>query len=113
MEKKERCLLVFFHSFFFPDFFERKREKFCPPVFLITLRIFASIPEPSPYTFPKKGEKKIKKIKKSDLTKKKLTLSVLNILAISGTKGSSGLGSQSKEQIDNNTVTKVKKMNLE
>ena len=41
--------------------------------------------------------------------KKKLTLSVLNILAISGTKGSSGLGSQSKEQIDNNTVTKVKK----
>ena len=41
--------------------------------------------------------------------KKKLTLSVLNILAISGTKGSSGLGSQSKEQIDNNTVKKVKK----
>jgi len=31
------------------------------------------------------------------------SLSVLNILAISGTKGSSGFGSQSKEQIDNST----------
>jgi hypothetical protein len=30
-------------------------------------------------------------------------LSVLNILAISGTRGSSGLGSQSKEQTDSNT----------
>ena len=112
-KKKRDVLLVFFHNFSFPIFLREKGKKFCPPVFLITLRIFASIPEPSPYTFPKKGEKKIKKIKKSDLTKKKLTLSVLNILAISGTKGSSGLGSQSKEQIDNNTVTKVKKMNLE
>ena len=32
-----------------------------------------------------------------------LTRSVLNILAISGTSGSSGLGSQSREQIDSNT----------
>jgi len=31
------------------------------------------------------------------------SLSVLNILAISGTNGSSGFGSQSKEQIDNST----------
>ena len=62
MEKKERCFVGFFFHNFFPDFFERKREKFCPPVFLITLRIFASIPEPSPYTFPEK--KKIKMIKK-------------------------------------------------
>lgn len=32
-----------------------------------------------------------------------LSRSVLNILAISGTSGSSGLGSQSREQIDSNT----------
>jgi len=31
------------------------------------------------------------------------SLSVLNILAISGTKGSSGLGSHRREQIDNST----------
>lgn len=31
--------------------------------------------------------------------------SVLYILAISGTRGSSGFGSQSREQIDNKTVT--------
>jgi len=31
------------------------------------------------------------------------SLSVLNILAISGTKGSSGLGSHKREQIDNST----------
>ena len=36
-----------------------------------------------------------------------LTLSVLNILAISGTSGSSGLGSHRREQMDNNTeITK-------
>ena len=40
-----------------------------------------------------------------------LTLSVLNILAISGTKGSSGFGSQSKEQIDNSTEKNNKKVN--
>lgn len=34
--------------------------------------------------------------------------SVLYILAISGTSGSSGLGSQRREQIDNNTKTKGK-----
>ena len=32
-----------------------------------------------------------------------LFMSVLYSLAISGTRGSSGLGSQSREQIDNNT----------
>ena len=35
------------------------------------------------------------------------SLSVLYILAISGTSGSSGLGSQSREQIDNKTAKKV------
>ena len=32
-----------------------------------------------------------------------LTLSVLNILAISGTSGSSGFGSHKREQMDSNT----------
>lgn len=36
-----------------------------------------------------------------------LVTSVLYSLAISGTSGSSGLGSQSKEQIDNNTFETV------
>lgn len=36
------------------------------------------------------------------------SLSVLYNLAISGTKGSSGFGSQSKEHIDNNTKKKKK-----
>ena len=35
-----------------------------------------------------------------------LTLSVLNILAISGTSGSSGFGSHRREQMDNNTGIK-------
>ena len=38
----------------------------------------------------------------------KLTLSVLNILAISGTNGSSGLGSHKREQIDNSTEMRKK-----
>lgn len=38
--------------------------------------------------------------------------SVLYILAISGTKGSSGLGSQSNEQIDNKTATNRNKINI-
>ena len=33
-------------------------------------------------------------------------MSVLNILAISGTNGSSGLGSHKREQIDNSTAKK-------
>ena len=37
-----------------------------------------------------------------------LSRSVLNILAISGTSGSSGLGSQSREQIDSNTFEIVR-----
>jgi len=36
-----------------------------------------------------------------------LSLSVLNILAISGTSGSSGFGSHSKEQMDNSTFDMV------
>jgi len=36
-----------------------------------------------------------------------LSLSVLNILAISGTSGSSGFGSHSKEQMDSNTLEMV------
>jgi len=36
-----------------------------------------------------------------------LSLSVLNILAISGTSGSSGLGSHSKEQMESNTFEMV------
>jgi len=36
-----------------------------------------------------------------------LSLSVLNILAISGTRGSSGFGSHSKEQMDSNTLEMV------
>ena len=35
-----------------------------------------------------------------------VTLSVLNILAISGTSGSSGFGSHRREQMDNNTANK-------
>ena len=42
----------------------------------------------------------------------KLTLSVLNILAISGTNGSSGLGSHKREQIDNSTEMRKKKGKL-
>ena len=38
----------------------------------------------------------------------KLTLSVLNILAISGTSGSSGFGSHKREQMDSNTKNKKK-----
>ena len=38
---------------------------------------------------------------------RKLTLSVLKILAISGTRGSSGLGSQRSEQIESNTFDMV------
>lgn len=38
--------------------------------------------------------------------------SVLYILAISGTSGSSGLGSQSREQIDNKTAKKETLFNL-
>jgi len=37
-----------------------------------------------------------------------LSLSVLKILAISGTKGSSGFGSQRREQIDSSTFEMVK-----
>lgn len=38
--------------------------------------------------------------------------SVLYILAISGTSGSSGLGSQSREQIDNKTAKEGKRITL-
>ena len=41
-----------------------------------------------------------------NIENQKLTLSVLNILAISGTKGSSGFGSHRREQIDNSTEKK-------
>ena len=37
-----------------------------------------------------------------------LTLSVLNILAISGTSGSSGFGSHKREQMDSNTENEKK-----
>lgn len=36
-----------------------------------------------------------------------LGLSILYVLAMSGTRGSSGLGSVSKEQIDNKTENKI------
>ena len=42
-----------------------------------------------------------------------LLRSVLYILAISGTRGSSGFGSVSSEQIDNNTGKEREKRNLD
>ena len=42
------------------------------------------------------------------MIKKLSYLSVLKILAISGTRGSSGFGSQSREQTDSNTLLMVR-----
>merc|ERR1711976_613894 len=68
--------------FFFPDFSKRKREKILSSGLSHHIAYFRVHSRAKSVYF---------------------SLSVLNILAISGTKGSSGLGSQSKEQIDNNT----------
>ena len=76
-------------------------DNFCGHIYLTSVRQRALI-------IGKEITGNLEMFKNLTYSKQNIYLSVLKILAISGTNGSSGLGSQRREQTDSNTLLIVK-----